>query len=381
MDPHQYDIAIVGMGCAGSHVLLALLEHPLLDDLSIIVFDDYTRDSQDKTWCYWEKGVGKWDMLLAHRWEQGQFYTSTVDVPLDLAPYAYKMLESQEFIAFAKAKLQQSSNCTFVPAAVDRIEENELANIHAAGKSYRARLVLDSRIPQEFMQDNQHITLKQHFLGWHIKCDRAVFDDQRFVMMDYRLKDPDCTSFMYVLPFSKKEALVEFTYFSKELVDTETYEEYLRTYIKDYLQIENYEILDTETGVIPMTTYPFDKHHTDLVHKIGTAGGWVKASTGYSFKLSEKRAQILVSNYMSGLPLAQGMQSSKYKLYDDIMLEVLYNHNERGHHIFENLYRKNPIHRIFAFLDEESSFLQELKIMLPLTSLPFITSFFKRIFK
>ena len=33
-------------------------------------------------------------------------------------------------------------------------------------------------------------------------------------MMDYRLKDGEQTTFTYVLPFSKKEALVEFTYFT-----------------------------------------------------------------------------------------------------------------------------------------------------------------------
>ena len=62
------------------------------------------------------------------------------------------------------------------------------------------------------------------------------------------------------------------------------------------------------------------------------------------------------------------------------MLDVLDNHNERGHLLFQNLYKKNPIGRIFSFLDEETSIIEELKIMLPLTSLPFIKGFFKRLF-
>jgi lycopene beta-cyclase len=62
------------------------------------------------------------------------------------------------------------------------------------------------------------------------------------------------------------------------------------------------------------------------------------------------------------------------------MLDVLSEHNEKGHLLFENLYTNNPIDRIFAFLDEETRFSQEVKIMLPLTSMPFIKGFFKKLF-
>ncbi len=377
---HHYDIAIVGLGCAGSHVLVKMLDHPEMKGKSIIVFDDFQADSLDKTWSFWEKGTGNWDSLLLDQWIQGKFQTSQVEIDLELNPYTYKTLKSKDVIAFAKAKLQQHPNATFVEARVDKIEEMDVATIHTNQGVFLSKLVLDSRVSPEFYQDTKAITLRQHFLGWHLKMDAEVFDPEQFVMMDYRLRDPGTTSFMYILPYAKTEALVEFTYFSPNLVADDVYESYLKQYIDTYLKSVNYTIEQTEQGVIPMTTYRFEKHHTPLVHKIGTAGGWVKSSTGYSFKLSEKRATQLISNYLAGRNLDDGMQKKRFRFYDDIMLDVLYQHNDRGHLLFENLYSNNPIGRIFSFLDEESSFLQELKIMLPLTSLPFIKSFFKKLF-
>ena len=51
--------------------------------------------------------------------------------------------------------------------------------------------------------------------------------------------------------------------------------------------------------------------------------------------------------------------------------------NEKGEWIFEQFYSKNSIEAMFKFLDEESSLIEELKIMKSLFSLAFIKAFFK----
>ncbi|AZQ44896.1 lycopene cyclase family protein [Nonlabens ponticola] len=381
MDHHKYDIAIVGMGCAGSHVLLAMLEHEQFMDKSILILDDYSADSLEKTWSYWEKGTGKWDHLISQQWNQGSFISHNKSIDLDLDPYHYKMIKSVDFIAFAKAKFQHHSNITHVAEKVTDVRQGHTARIFTESCTYQADLVLDSRVSQKFYNNTNAITLKQHFLGWHIRTEKDLFDPDHFVMMDYRYQDPGTTSFMYLLPFEKNEALIEYTYFSGELVDDAVYESKMREYLKKEYKLDEFEIVRIEQGVIPMTTYDFTAHNTQVVHKIGTAGGWVKASTGYSFKMSEKRAAQLVDNYITGKDLGHNMQEAKYRWYDQIMLDVLHQDNGRGDKVFTTLYSKNDIQRIFAFLDEETTFQQELQIMLPMTSYPFVrsavTSFFK----
>lgn len=375
---HHYDIAIIGMGCAGSHVVQELLRRKT--DLKVVVIDDFKANSLEKTWSYWELGKGLWDHLISHSWDKGSFIMPYDFIHLDLDGYVYKTIESRDFIAFAKAELQQHPNFQLLEEKVHKVSGNKVQQIECDHSRITADLVLDSRIDKAFFTDTQAITLLQHFKGWVIKTEQSVFNPEEFVMMDYRLRDPGTTSFTYVLPYSKTEALVEFTYFSKDVVSDETYDRYLKEYISDFLKIENYSVEKTEQGIIPMSTYKFEQHHKKNIFKIGTAGGWVKPSTGYSFKMSEKKAAQLVDNILSDRDINHGMISKKFRFYDEIMLEVLHGDNDRGARVFHTLYKKNKIKTIFSFLDEETSFGQELSIMLPMTSKPFLSAFFKRLF-
>ncbi len=108
----HYDIAIIGMGCAGSHIALELLRQRV--DKRIVILDDYSGKSLDKTWSFWEKGAGKWDHLLINSWSKGIFRAQGETIHLDLGEYLYKSVESEDFIAFAKAETAKSSLFTFI---------------------------------------------------------------------------------------------------------------------------------------------------------------------------------------------------------------------------------------------------------------------------
>jgi lycopene beta-cyclase len=378
MDSH-YDIAIIGLGCAGSHVLLELLSRTETRDLNIVVLDDFSRESMHKTWSYWERGAGKWDTLVSNTWQYAYFKNTDVDKKIDLKGYTYKSINSPDFINHALEKATAFENVRFIKEPVLNCTAHDtFVTINYALGSCTASLVLDSRIDPDFFKEEDSITLDQHFKGWVIQSEQPVFETNAIVMMDYRLRDPGTTSFMYVLPHNAHTALVEFTYFSKKQVADSVYDDYMNQYIKDYLNIDSFKILHTEQGSIPMTAHDFAIYNKPHIHKIGTAGGWVKPSTGYSFKSSEIKAAQLVSNYIAGRNLNQNLFSKKFRFYDAIMLDVLAEDNERGAAVFQNLYTKQPIENIFAFLDEETSFKQEIAIMLPLTSWPFIKFFFKR---
>ena len=95
---------------------------------------------------------------------------------------------------------------------------------------------------------------------------------------------------LYVLPTSSTEALLEYTLFSKDLLSKEEYENEIQIYTKK-LGITDYEIVEKEQGNIPMTNYKFWKHNTKNIINIGSAGGWTKASTGYTFANTIKKSK------------------------------------------------------------------------------------------
>lgn len=373
---HHYDIAIIGMGCAGGHVALQLLEKA--PNLKVAILDNYGANSQEKTWSFWEKGASKWDEIAMASWDHTTFHTGKKELLLNLAPYRYKSVKNVDFIAFAKAKLKQQPNFHLLPYEVATTESGkDKSYIHHSNGSITATVLLDSRFNTSELEGT---TLLQHFKGWFIQTADAAFDASRFTMMDYRMVDAGTTSFMYVLPFSQDKALLEYTYFSKEKVSDKTYESYINRYATEILGIDKFEILEIEQGVIPMSSHDFTQQNTNQYYRIGTAGGWVKASTGYSFKNAESKATQLVENIINNRALSHKMHSKKYQIFDETLLRVLYENNAIGPDVFSKMYERNNVQNILSFLDEESSFTAELKIMKSLTSWAFVKNFFKAVF-
>lgn len=380
MDDH-FDIAIIGLGCAGGHVLLELLSRAETENLKIAVLDNYSKDSLHKTWSFWEQNKGKWDHLVHHSWGKSVFKAPKTNIITQLKPYKYKSIRSSEFINYTQNKCNNADNVSLIKEDVISIEENhEFALIKTKNQLVKAKQVFDSRISKDFALDKNDVGVNQHFKGWVIKTNQPVFRPDEFTMMDYNLVDNKTTSFTYVLPYDKYTALVEFTYFSNQLIEQSDYDHFLKTYIKKELGIKNYEVVGGEQGAIPMTNHNFERYNTEKIYKIGTAGGWVKPSTGYSFKSSETKAKQLVSNYIKGLGLSHQLFSKKYQLLDSVLLDVIQNDNSKGPRVFANLYTKNKIQTIFSFLDEKTTLLNELKIMVHLTSFTFVSAFFRQLF-
>jgi hypothetical protein len=196
---------------------------------------------------------------------------------------------------------------------------------------------------------------------------------------------------MYVLPTSKTEALLEPTLFSHKHLKLEEYELEIKNYAQK-LGIEKYEIVDKERGSIPMTCYPFWKNNTKNIINIGTAGGWSKASTGFTFYHTNKKTDDLIKFLTSSISTAldetnleidftKFHKKTKFWFYDLIFLDVLDQRNELGSQVFSSLLLKGNPELIFKFLNEETSFLEDLKVMLKCPTFPFLKAFLRVIFR
>ena len=380
MSTYNFDYIIVGAGAAGLNLALAMDADTFFRDKSILILDKDRKNENDRTWSFWETGHGKWDTLVTKTWSKGVVKANGETVNLDLKKYKYKTLRSADFYAHAKTSLKQPK-FTWKLENVEKIVQSVHGAIVSTGdNSYTGKYVFDSRIPANYsLEDPNYLSIVQHFKGWIIETEKPVFDDSKFTMMDYDLKDGESTSFTYILPFTKTKALVEFTYFSPDLVSESTYDHYLKKYISDQLKVENYKVIDTEKGIIPMTNFPFEDFNQKYIIKIGTAGGWVKPSSGYSFKNCERKSQNILLFLKSKEEFYKDSTPKKYKHYDKIFLEVLTKENHFGEELFYRMYKNNSIQTIFRFLDEKSSFKEDLKIISCLSSSPFIKGFVRHL--
>ncbi|WP_431137422.1 lycopene cyclase family protein [Psychroserpens mesophilus] len=374
----HFDYIIIGNGLAGLQLALKLSEDSFFKNKKIALIDPSEKNSNDKTWSFWQNNTSQWHSIIHKSWKKASVITSEKKIHLDISPYSYNTIKSIDFYKYAKTQLQTKKHIHFKIETVTSIKENKMVLVTTNKNTYSATHVFDSRIPEEFSKEyDTSISIIQHFKGWIIKTETEAFDETKVIMMDYRLKDGNQTTFMYVLPFSKTEALVEFTYFTEHTVPDDIYDGYIKTYIRDYLKIARYTIVETEQGQIPMTNYNFSKFNTQNITKIGTGGGWVKGSTGYSFKHTEKKIAKIIENLKADKVPSEKLFNSKYKFYDKVFLKVLKDENHKGEWIFKQFYSKNSVQTMFRFLDEESTFSEELHIMWSLFSWSFIKAFFK----
>ncbi len=375
--PH-FDYIIVGNGLAGLQLALSLSNDAFFKSKKIALIDPDHKTANDKTWCFWEKGTGKWDPIVSQSWTNSLFHTKGSTVHLNFNDYIYKSIRAIDFYNETKSQLEKKDNFHFIIDEVKQLSQDEIVKVIGRNNSYSANHVFDSRIPKEFSQGKtNHTLLNQHFKGLIIETQKEHFNPEVFTMMDYRMQYKNSTSFIYILPISKNRALIEYTFFTPFITEEDVYDKMLNKYIKDQLKIKQFTILDTEMGNIPMTTFPFEKYNTKQVTKIGTAGGWVKGSTGYSFKHTEKKVSKVIENLKSNRLPSEGLISKRFKFYDKIFLKVLHDENEKGPWIFNQFYEKNSSETMLRFLDEESSFKEELSIMISLFSGAFIKAFFK----
>ena len=371
-----YDYGIIGAGAAGLQLALAMLDDPWFSSKEIVILDKDRKQENDKTWCYWEIGTGKWDELVHKSWQFGKFITNEHKEAFDLDPYRYKMLRSLDFYRYARQRLEQAENFTWLYKEVSDLKgEGPVSIITIDGNSIPVGHCFDSRIEPKSLSDaKKQINLLQHFVGWMIRTADNTFDPDSFTIMDYRPRLASTTSFMYVLPISDSEALIEYTFFSPSLVDEEVYEEALVKYIRETLGIQQFEIWDTEQGIIPMTTYPFHHSSRKGLTKIGTAGSWVKGSSGYSFANAGRKVDQVICNVKSGKSADHQLIKPKFRYYDRLLLDVLYRNNDLGESIFTEMYTRNSIQDIFQFLDEKTSLQTDFKIISTFEPWPFMAA-------
>ncbi len=381
MSLNKFDYIIIGAGASGLQLALAMLRDDFFKTKSIGIIEKKSKFNNDKTWCFWEKEKGLYNDIVYKSWNSGCVKGLGKTIDFDLKDYTYKMLKSIDFYAFAKNKIEQSSNIHWIDEQVVDISINKnYTEVKCKTNTFEALHIFDSRLPNEYKPKNS-INILQHFKGWFIETEDDVFNPNQFCMMDYTHSENDKTNFIYVLPFNKNRALVESTYFSPQLTSDKVYDDNIKTFIDKTLKVKSYHIYETEQGIIPMTSYPFYKNQKSQITKIGTSGGWVKSSTGYSFKNSERFALKIIQNIKNGNAPHINLYKKRFKHYDKMFLDVLYNQNHYGEKLFFNMYKRNNIKDILEFLDEQTHFTQELKIMFSMTSFYFIKAFLKHSLK
>jgi lycopene beta-cyclase len=378
----HYNYIFAGAGLSSLMTVYEMVMSNKFQDKTILLLDFEAKKTNDRTWCFWEKPNHEFEKIVSKKWESALFANSKFTRNLDIKPYQYNMIRGLDFYNLVFNLISKQENISFVNDKILNFNEDSNALIvFCESEKYTCDKLFNSIYDPEIVKSQtKYPLLSQHFIGWFVKTKETVFNPEMATFMDFSIQQKGNTRFMYVLPTSTTEALLEPTLFSHQLLNKEEYEAEILLYLKK-LGVTDYEITNKEQGNIPMTSFPLWKNNTQNVVNIGSAGGWTKASTGFTFRHTMKKSKKLVAFLQSEADFRNFHTKDKFWFYDLLFLDVLDKHNEKGSDVFSSLFKKGNPSLIFKFLDEETYFWEDLQVMWKCPKGIFVRALLFRIFR
>ena len=376
-----YDFIIAGGGCAGQSMLYYLLESTLKHK-SILIVDKEEKQSNDRTWCYWTKTSTAFSPIVFKRWSSLSFADDQGAFSQSIHPWRYEMLRSSDFYALIQTRIRQFPNVDVLKGTIQKIacQENQ-PFIQVDGIQFSANWIFDScyhlaSVKEQFEQT--YFFQLQHFQGWVIETPEDSFCTDQAMLMDFRTPQQDDARFFYILPFSSREALVEYTIFSAELLNSAEYTNAIKNYISNVLQLSEYKIREKEYGIIPMSNMPVQGYEHPRIIPIGIRGGAAKPTTGYAFQTIQERTRSIITQLEAGNNTIELPQTkARFQFYDRLLLSIIEQEGKQVKPIFSQLFRNNRMISILSFLNEQSKWWEEIKIFSRLPKAPFLRALFQ----
>ncbi len=229
----KYNYIICGGGASGLLLANNLVSDPFFLNKNILLIEKDSKKINDRTWCFWEKGKSDLDEIVSRTWNSAYFKAQKFEKKFFTEPYTYKMIRGIDFYKKLNFSESKHQNLTYLNAEINLI--NKTHNIVTTNKGIFSGDYIFSSIYDINILKNQtkYPLLKQHFLGQLVVTENKIFSPDIVTLMDFDLPQENSTRFMYVLPFSKTKALVEYTLFSSSLLEKEEYIKSIKNYLKN----------------------------------------------------------------------------------------------------------------------------------------------------
>lgn len=393
----SYDYIIAGAGGAGLSLLHYLMQSSSLVTKSILVIDKSFQKTNDRTWCFWDENISAFENLVKNRWDTISIHAEGFDKELSTAPFAYKMIQGIDFYNSILKEAKTRSNIHFQEATIIDIKILDTAfkkaQVEWEGGAALGDYVFSSLLPFQMNQlatataystslqsektlNNKAPFIWQHFKGRVVQFETPVFNKSIAKLMDFNVPQQGATAFMYQLPLNEKQALVEYTIFSEDVLAIAEYDKVLDVYLAKAFPGASYTITHDEIGAIPMTQIQLATTKAPI-YTIGALGAAIKASTGYAFQFIQEQCKNIVAQLEKGIPIQTKIHTTRHQFYDAVLLHILFHHKMEGAEIFKRIFAKNKAATVFKFLSNTSSILEDIQIMRSLPTSVFLPAAIK----
>lgn len=318
---------IVGAGLSG--LLTAWRCFDANPEIEILVIEASGRIAGDHTWSFnltdIPEHLNDWiSPFIAYQWSCYDVKFPKRERTLEI-PYCTG--NSDTLRACVQPHINSGRLKVLLNTKVTKIDSTSVMT--ETGRRYGAKCVLDAR----GFKPNDNVFLGyQKFVGHVIKTVEP-HGIERPIIMDATVKQFGGYRFVYCLPFTDTEMLVEDTYYTdgpelrRQEIDAR-----IKDYIRDNLGMYDYEVIQREKGVLPITLAvdenAFDNDRDWSKREIGIRGGFYHAISGYSLPDALIIADIISEEISEGF---EDYPENPFKNIDTIFPAVQIGHfeNER----------------------------------------------------
>ena len=352
----EFDYIIIGGGCAGLSLAYELEINEKLKNKTLAIIEPRSEYKKDKTWSFWKVSPHNFDDCVIKSWENFSINIPKKTNYLECANYPYQSIDSGLFYKKINSKLKENKNIFFFKNINEINSKNSF---------------IFNSVPST---KKDHHNLWQHFCGVEIETQNNFFDDEIFNLMDFDCDQRESVHFFYTLPYSKTTGLIETTWLSKMNDNSQKdYDDQIKDYIENHLNLKNYKITYKEEGAIPLF-YSSNETEKNKIN-IGTAGGMTRLSTGYTFLNIQEHSKYIRKNIENIFFAKKFKIANKYQFLDEIFLRVLEKHPEKMPDIFYKMFKASP-KTVIKFLSNKSNFFDDLSIIFKMPKLTFIKALF-----
>ena len=351
----EFDYVIIGGGCAGLSLAYELETNKKLENKTLAIIEPRSEYKRDKTWSFWKVISHNFDDCIKKSWKEFSIKLPSNSKVIKCEDSPYQSIDSGLFYKKINDKLAKNKNIKFFKNIKD-------VNINNA-------FIFNSVLS---LNDNKS-NLWQHFYGIEIETNEDFFNDNTAVLMDFDCEQRNSVHFFYTLPFTKKRALIETTWISKEDGSLKDYKSQVKNYI-NYLGIKDYKINFKEEGAIPLF-HPINKKEKNKIN-IGTVGGMTRLSTGYTFLNIQEHCKYIRENIENIGKTKRYATGKKYQILDKIFLKVLKKNPKKMPKVFFNMFSASS-DTVIKFLSNKSNILEDVAIILKMPKLTFIKALIK----
>ena len=340
-------ISVIGAGCAGLSLAARAADLP---GHQISLIAPKQDDADDHIWGFWAMPwVQPATVAARKQWTKWRIISHDEDVLHHANQHPYCAIHRHHWLQDCRDKAK-ASGVRFHPELVMQAADDQ---------------ILDSRPPP--VPDGMML---QHFVGWEVTVAAGTFDPTTAILMDFRCDQTRGMHFIYCLPFSDRQALVESTLFSSERAPANYYDRAITTYLQTICGLSAFDVSRRESGVIPLGV--LGRHDPGLVG-IGANGGAIRPSSGYAFSFIHKQIDHAVAQAVAGKPLAVGVPHSAFELWmDRIFLAVLRRQPDLAPAIFTAMAAALTGDEFARFLSGEAGIKIWLKVILAMPKIPFL---------